>query len=115
MINTILAATADGLATINPEAMIKAAIAASNAEAAAWNAAIMAAVTLVVLLVVGALMGMIWLKFSALEHNTDGMREALIIATRKLALIEGNVIGRAEQSEEQAGLKLNEEKDKGET
>lgn len=91
--------------TVNPEAMINAAIAANAAAQAAWNAAIMAGITLVALLVIGALMGAIWLKFAALEHNTDGMREALVITTRKLALIEGNVIGRAEQTEEQAGLK----------
>lgn len=101
----LLAQAAETANGINPEAMIAAAIAAKSAESAAWYASIMAAITLVVLLGIGLMMMFVWLKFDKLERNTDGMREALVVATRKLALIEGNITGRAEQLQEQAGQK----------
>lgn len=41
-------------------------------------------------------------KFEKLERNTDGILKSLIDATRKLALVEGGAIGRAEQLEEQS-------------
>lgn len=122
----LLVQTTNGSPAFNPEAIIGAAIAAKNAEAAAWQASIMAGITLVVLLICGAAMLIIIVqflelkrcfggmreKFEKLERNTDGILNQLITATRKLALIEGNTIGRAEQLEEQAGLKPSQNTEK---
>lgn len=117
---------ADSTAFVNPEAMVKAAVAAAAAEGAAWQAAIMAGITLLGILILGAFMFIIVYnflelkrcfvgmreKFERMERNTDGIMSALLEATRKLALIEGNIKGRAEQTREQeiakeeaAGLK----------
>lgn len=96
--------------TINPEAMINAAIAAKSAELAATQAFYVSIAVIVMLLIIGAMMMFVVYKFDELKRNTDGMREALVIATRKLALLEGNAIGRAEQIEEQVGLKEREKK-----
>jgi len=54
---------------------------------------------------IGAVMLFMAFHFKELVRNTDGMREELILATRKLALLEGNLVGRAEQKDEAAGLK----------
>jgi hypothetical protein len=53
----------------------------------------------------GALFIFMAFQLKDLVRHTNGMREELMQATRKLALIEGNVIGRAEQKQEEAGLK----------
>jgi len=45
------------------------------------------------------------MEFRELVKNTNGMREKLVEATRKLTLIEGNIAGRAELKEEEAGMK----------
>ena len=91
--------------TVNPEAMINAAISAKAAEFAANQVFYGIMVVIVMLLLIGAMMMFVAFRFDKLERNTDGMREQLITATRKLALIEGNVVGRAEQIEEQAGIR----------
>ena len=90
---------------VNPEAMVRAAVAATNAEQAAYWAAVMSVMTLGALLIGGAMLLYMAFKFQQLVHHTDGMREELVAATRKLALIEGNIAGRAEQKEETARLK----------
>ena len=91
--------------TINPEAVINAAIAAKSAELAATQAFYISIVVIVLLLAIGAMMMFVAYKFDELKRNTDGMREALIIATRKVALMEGHAAGRADLIEEQAGSK----------
>ena len=101
----ILLAEAVTSSAINPEAMINAAIAAKSAELAATQAFYISIVVIVMLLAIGAMMMFVAYKFDELKRNTDGMREALMLATRKLALIEGHAAGRAELEEEQAGLK----------
>lgn len=110
----------------NPEAMIRAAVAANAAESAAWYASVMSGITLGVLLIMGVGIFVVLYtflelkrcfigmreKFEKLERNTDGILQQLLDATRKLAMIEGHTAGRAEQAkeramfdEEQAGLK----------
>lgn len=89
-------------AATNPEAMIAAAVAAAQAQQSAFNASMVSLVVLALMIVVLLAMGGIAWKFDKLERNTDGMRVALVDATRKLALIEGNVAGRAEQKQEEA-------------
>ena len=103
MILNILADIGGGL--INPEAMINAAIAAKAAEAAANQVLYGIAILVVMVLIIGAMMMFIAYKFDELKRNTDGMRDELVLATRKLALVEGNVAGRQEQMNESAGLK----------
>ena len=100
----LLAEAVNG-STINPEAMINAAIAAKSAELAATQAFYISIIVIVMLLAIGAMMMFVAYKFDELKRNTDGMREALVIATRKLALMEGHAAGRADLIEEQAGLK----------
>jgi len=100
----IVAALAQSLDN-NPEAMIRAAVAASDAATSAYWAAMLSIVTLVVLLIGGAMMLYMAFEFKSLVKNTNGMREKLVEATRKLALIQGNIAGRAELKEEEAGLK----------
>ena len=90
----------------NPEAIINAAVAASTAALAANQAFYISVAILVVLLVIGAGMMFIAYKFAMLERNTDGMRVSLVEATRKLALLEGNLAGRAELTEESKKEKL---------
>jgi hypothetical protein len=89
----------------NPEAMVRAAVAANDAAAAAWQATVISLMVLVGILIIGAVMMFMAFHFKELVRNTDGMREELILATRKLALLEGNILGRAEQKDETAGLK----------
>jgi len=84
----------------NPEALINAAIAAKAAELAANQSFYISIVIILMLLIIGALMMFVAYKFDELKRNTDGMRDQLVEATRKLALLEGNMIGRAEQTAE---------------
>jgi hypothetical protein len=89
----------------NPEIWINAAIAATAARDAATMAFYLLVAVLIVM-VVGVVVGWVVLKrVNDLAHNTDGMRVELVAATRKLALIEGNVIGRAEQKKEETATK----------
>lgn len=84
----------------SPEAMINAAVAAKAAEAAANQIFYISLAMLFVLLVIGAVLMFLLYKAAELERNTNGMRVQLVEATRKLALMEGNIAGRAEQLEE---------------
>ena len=88
-----------------PEALIAATVAAKNAEVMAWQTWILGIILLALMLIGGGILIYVMLQFRDLVIHTNGMRDALVAATRKLALIEGNVIGRAELHEEQAGLK----------
>jgi len=84
----------------SPEAIINAAIAAKAAELAANQAFYISVAIFVVLLAIGAAIMFTAYKFAELERNTDGMRISLVEATRKLALLEGNIAGRAELTSE---------------
>lgn len=99
--SSIIFSAADSPALVNPEAMINAAIAAKAAELAANQAFYIGIIIILVLLSIGVMIMIMTYKFTKLEHNTDGMRVELMAATRKLALLEGNLIGREEQTQEQ--------------
>ncbi len=86
--------------TFNPEAIINAAISAKAAELAANQAFYVSVAIFIVLLAIGAAIMFTAYKFAELERNTDGMRVSLVEATRKLALLEGNIAGRAELTSE---------------
>jgi heme/copper-type cytochrome/quinol oxidase subunit 2 len=91
---------------LNPEAMIKAAVSAAAAESAAWQAFVVSIVVLVILLIVGAVFMFMAFEMRELAKHTNGMRHDLVEATRKLALIEGNIAGRAEKAaEDKAAVK----------
>jgi len=107
MNNLLLAVANDA---VNPEAMVRAAVAAVQASVAAYWAAVLAVLTLGSVLVLGAIIIYIAFQFKDLVRHTNGMREELVQATRKLALIEGNLTGRAELKEEEASLKIEKEK-----
>ena|SRR5690349_17791423 len=89
-------------ATQSPEALINAAIASKAAEQAASQASVISLFILGLIAIQTIALVFVALNFKRLEQNTDGMKEQLVAATRKLALIEGNVIGRAEQTAERA-------------
>ena len=89
----------------SPEAVINAAIAAKAAELAANQSFYIGILIIVALLVIGAMMMFIAYKFTDLERNTNGMRKELVETTRKLALLEGNMAGREEQTQEQHAKK----------
>jgi hypothetical protein len=99
----------------NPEAMITAAVAAAKAEQAAINASMLAVITLAVMVLV-LVVGLILLYkveslatiCAAVVKQTNGMHDTLMSATRALALIEGNVTGRAEQKKEDSAAEAAE-------
>lgn len=86
---------AQELNRVNPEAFINATIAARAAELAASQAFYISLGIIAILLVIGAAIMFAVYKLYELERNTDGMRKDLVEATRKLALMEGEVLGRA--------------------
>lgn len=84
----------------NPEAIINATIAAKAAELAANQIFYISVGLFLMLLAIGGVIMFMLYKLFELERNTNGMRVALVETTRKLALVEGNVAGRAELTEE---------------
>lgn len=85
----------------NPEAMVAAAVNAKAAADAASQAFAMSMLVLGAMAIMTIAVIFIGYNFKRLERNTNSMKDALVDATRKLALIEGNVIGRAEHAAEQ--------------
>ena len=82
----------------NPEPIINAVLAALEAQHSAYLTNWLLTVLLVgaALVLVAAVVGLA--KISAIEAHTNGMHGELLVAARKLALIEGEVIGRAKQT-----------------
>ena len=101
----LLIANGDEFINAIPQALIAATVAAKNAETMAWQALIIGIIIVCLMLVGGGILIYIMLQFRDLVIHTNGMRQSLVDATRKLALLEGNVMGRAELTDEQAGLK----------
>ena len=101
----LLIANSDEFINAIPQALIAATVAAKNAEVMAWQTWILGIIILTLMLVGGGILIYVVLQFRELVIHTNGMREALVAATRKLALLEGNVMGRAELEQEQAGTK----------
>lgn len=81
----------------NPEPIINAVLAALEAQRSALLTNWLLGVVIVgaVILVIGVVV--VTIKLEKIQQQTDGMHQALIDATRKLALIEGAATGRAEQ------------------
>lgn len=88
---------------VNPESIVNASIAAMGAQQAAWQAFLISMVLIViaVLIVIGVVM--ILVKISQVEKQTNSMKDQLVLATRKLGLMEGEAIGRAAMHEHDLG------------
>jgi len=91
---------ADGLA--NPEPIINAVLAALEAQRSAFltNWLLVALIIIAAMVAVGV--GFVLAGVNQIREHTNGMHTALVDATRKLALIEGEVQGRASQKIEDA-------------
>jgi len=92
-------AATDGIVS-NPEPIINAVLAALEAQRSAFltNWLLVAILIVAMILVVAVLVAIG--RIIVIQQQTDGMHKALIEATRKLALIEGEVIGREEAKKE---------------
>jgi len=89
---------ADGIA--NPEPVINAVLAALEAQRSAfltnWLLVTLILIAALVALGVGAVLVLV----NRIQEHTNGMQTALVEATRKMALIEGEVKGRTDQQAE---------------
>jgi hypothetical protein len=92
-------------AAINPEAMVGAAVAATNAATSAYYASLLATVTLLAVLIMGAMVIYMAFKFREMVQHTDGMLASLIELTDKVSRAEGVLTGRQEQKDEDAAAK----------
>jgi hypothetical protein len=84
----------------NPEPIINAVLAALEAQRSAFltNWLLASLLIVAVALVIAVLIAVS--KIIVIQQQTDGMHKSMIEATRKLALIEGEVIGREGQKKE---------------
>lgn len=101
----LLVANGNDFAEAIPQALIAATVAAKNAETMAWQSLVLDVAILGAIMILGAMVLYMAFQFRELVTHVNGMRMELVSATRKLALSEGNVAGRAELAEEQADLK----------
>jgi hypothetical protein len=86
---------------VNPEAMVRAAVAANEAANAAYYASMLATITLGAVLILGALIVFMAFKFHELVRHTNGMMQSLLEMTDKV----GRAAGRQEQKDEDAAAK----------
>ena len=93
------------LANSNPEAMINAAVAANVAAANAYQAFVLSIINLGAIVISTIAMLIVAVKFHELERNTNSIKDALVDATRKLAIIEGRELRKAEEEEEDLAAK----------
>ena len=99
--NHPVSAAQDGINT-NPEPVINAVLAALEAQKSAFLTNwLLVALLIGALLIVGGLL-VVLSRIQIVKEQTDGMHVELMEATRKLALIEGEVKGRASQKTEDA-------------
>lgn len=82
----------------------------------AWQARWIAACALIIVLALGALLIWISLKldkitgmFNLLLRQTNGLKDDLVCATKKLATLEGNIQGRKEAAQERKAGKSKDE------
>lgn len=80
---------------VNPESIVNASIAAMAAAQAAWQTFLISMVLILLAVLIIVLAGMILTKISQVEKQTNSMKDQLVLATRKLGLMEGEAIGRA--------------------
>jgi len=104
-----MSASTDGIIT-NPEPIINAVLAALEAQRSAFltNWLLVAILIVATILVVAVLVAIG--KIIVIQQQTDGMHKSMIEATRKLALIEGEVIGREGQKQEDDKAEIAEAK-----
>jgi len=89
-------------AVVNPEAMVRAAVAANDAASAAYYASIMAMLTLIAVLILGAMVTYMAFQFREMVNHTNGMLKNLMELTDKVSRAEGIATGRQEQKDEDA-------------
>jgi hypothetical protein len=92
----------------NPEAIISAAVAANSAAQSAYQAFIVSMIILGAMVLMTLTTVVVAFKFNDLadsfrdlEKNTNSIKDALVDTTRKLALVEGRGLARAEIAEEE--------------
>lgn len=97
------------LAAANPD-VIPPSTTAIIAHELAWQARWIAACALIIVLALGGLL--LWVSFkldkitgmfNTLLRQTNGLKDDLVCATRKLAMLEGNIQGRKEATAERKG------------
>jgi len=81
----------------SPEPVINAVLAALEAQRSAFLTNWLLVTLIVVAAMVAVGVGFVMAAVNQIREHTNGMHTALVDATRKLALIEGEVKGRAEQ------------------
>jgi len=86
----------------NPEPVINAVLAALEAKESAFltNSLLVSLIIIAGMVAIG--IGFVMAAVNQIREHTNGMHTALVDATRKLALIEGEVAGRASQKIEDA-------------
>ena len=93
-----MAIAADGIQ--NPEPIINAVLAALKAQESAFLTNWLLATLIVLALLAGVGVVIIMFAVREIKQHTNGMHNELVETTRKLALIEGEVKGRASQRTE---------------
>jgi hypothetical protein len=93
-----MAIAADGIQ--NPEPIINAVLAALKAQESAFLTNWLLVALLLIAIVAVVCAALILSKVNTIQEHTNGMHTALVETTRKLALIEGEVKGRASQRTE---------------
>ena len=97
---------------VNPESIVNASIAAMSAHQAAGQAFIISLVLVGITLLILIGVVMILVKVDRVEKHTNSMKDQLVLATRKIGLMEGEAVGRqAAHDEGKSGRKQR----KGET
>ena len=84
----------------NPEPLINAVLAALKAQESAFLTNWLLVALLIIAVVAVICAGLILSKVITIQEHTNGMHTELVAATRKLALIEGEVKGRLDQRTE---------------
>jgi len=86
----------------SPEPVINAVLAALEAQRSALLTNWLLASLIIIAAIVAVGTGVLMVAVQRIQEHTNGMHTELVSATRKLALIEGEVAGRASQKIEDA-------------
>lgn len=84
----------------NFEPIVQAVIAAMAAQEAAWRTNWMLAIIILFGAIIISIGIYMIIELNRVKHQTDGILQTLLLATRKLGLAEGEIIGRAAQKTE---------------
>ena len=77
------------------EPVVQAVIAAMAAQDAAWRTNWMLVIVIMIGMIIILLNIYMVIEINKLKHQTNGILQMLLLATRKLGLVEGEAIGRA--------------------